>query len=257
MTIYTEAGMGMTMLGPEGVLISLGIGLIVTNLQMVTALYNYWSIITIMIIGASAGQFDSKYINLLMPLWAGFCMLAGWLKYPDQGVGFGILVVCAMLAIMIYMVEKRHERFGIAGPGNMIVKIFTFLIVLQCVVVFFNASAIFPSDVPNLAASNNQYANIDLSSQITQVSSTGGLTATIMNVASITLQIAVSALLLMLKCLVSIALFAVVLAQVFPWIVQAGAIGAAFLIVIQFAIWTMYVLFVFYAFYRPGPDPGW
>ena len=257
MTVYTSAGMGITMLGPEGVLISLGIGLVVSNLTMVTALYNYWSIITIIIIGASAGQFDSKYMGLLMPLWAGFCMLAGWLKYPDQGVGFGILVVCTMLAIMTYMVEKRHERFGIAGPGNMIVKIFTFLIVLQCVVVFLNASAIFPSDTQKLAPSNNQYANIDLNSQITQVTSTGGLTATIMNVATITLQIAVSALLLVLKCIVSIALFSAVLSQVFPWILQSGAIGQAFLVMIQFAIWFMYILFVFYAFYRPAPDPGW
>ena len=58
------------------------------------------------------------------------------------------------------------------------------------------------------------------------------------------------------ECLLAIALFSVVLSQVFPWIVQAGAIGVAFLVVIQVAIWLMYVLFMVQTFYRPGPGSG-
>lgn len=256
-TVYTTAGMGITCLGPGGVLFSLGIEYVVTNLTLVTQLYNYWSIITTMLIGLSAGQRDAKFVGFLMPVWAGFCMMMGWLKYPNQGIGFGILVVCTMLAIMTYMVEVRHEKYGIAGPGNMIIKIFTFLIILQCVVVFMNSSQIFPTDIPQVAESNPQYANIELSQEIGQISNTGGLMALIMNAATITLQIAMSALFLLVKCLISIALFSLVLSQVFPWIVQAGAIGTAFLVVIQFAIWTMYLLFTFVLFYRPSGDPGW
>jgi hypothetical protein len=196
-------------------------------------------------------------MSVLMPIWAGFCMFAGWLKYPNPGMGFGILVVCTALAIMTFMQERVHERFGIAGPGNKVIKIFMFLIILQCVVVFINSSAIFPSETPALSASNTQYSNIDLSANIGSVSATGGMTAQIVDIASIALQTAYSSLLLMIKCLISIAAFSVIVSQVFPWIAQAGPAGVAFLVVMQFAIWAMYLLFIFTVFYRPGPDPGW
>ena len=135
--------------------------------------------------------------------------------------------------------------------------IFKFLVILQCVVVFVNSAAIFPSDVTQLAPSNPSYANIELQSDISGINSSGGLTAQIMDIATIAAQVAASVLLLVLKCLISLAIFAVVLAQVFPWIVQAGTIGVAFLVVLQFAIWTMYLMFVFTIFYRPSPDPGY
>jgi hypothetical protein len=257
LVIYAAAGMGVTFGGPAGVLIPLGIENVMSNLTQITNLYNMFSLFIILILAIASSQRDTKFMGLLIPLWAGFCMFAGWLKYPDQGAGFGILVVCTMLGIMTYWQETRHEKFGIAGPGNTIIKIFTALIVLQCVVVFVNSSQIFPADVQPIAASNNQYANIDLTKEITQVGGTGGWFAQVIDIATMSLQIAISAGLLLLKCLLSIALFSLVLAQVFPWVVQAGAIGVAFLVVIQFAIWTMYAIFVITTWYRPGPDPGW
>ena len=255
--VFAAAGMGATFGGPAGVLLSLGVENVLGNLTQITFIYDMFALFTIFILAIAASQRDTKFMGLLIPLWAGFCMYAGWLKYPNQGTGFGILVVCTMLAIMTYMQETVHERFGIAGPGNKIIKIFTFLIVLQCVVVFVNSAAIFPLDVQPIASSNAQYSNIDLTKEITNATNSGGLLAAIVDIATASLQIAITALLLMGKCLLSIALFAVVLAQVFPWIVQAGAIGIAFLIVMQFAIWTMYIIFIFSTFYRPGPDPGW
>ena len=184
-------------------------------------------------------------------------MFAGWLKYPDPGIGFGILVVCAALAIMTYMHETAHEKFGIAGPGNKVVKIFMFLIILQCVVVFVNNSAIFPDENGPVSTVNDQYTNIDLNQEVSDVNSAGGLTASVVDIATISFQTAYSALLLLIKCLISIAFFSVILSFVFPWIVQAGPIGLAFLLVMQFAIWGMYLLFIFTMFYKPAPDPGW
>jgi hypothetical protein len=255
--MYACSGWGITGTGPGGVMVSLGLEQVVSNPVLVTQFYNYWALLTLLVIAVSAGQRDSKFVTVLLPLWAAFEMYVGWLKYPDSATGFGIIVVCAALSIMMYMVETRHERFGIAGPGNMVVKIFTFLILLQCVVVFFNTSAIFPSDTPQLSASNNQYAAIDLGSQMGKISDSGGILETAVDTVSATVQLAISALILILKCLLSIALFSVVLSQVFPWIVQAGPIGAAFLILMQFAIWLMYVLFIYQVFYRPGPDAGY
>jgi len=270
MTSFASGGWGATFGGPAGVLISLGVESIITNPILVTQIYNYAAIIPLFILAISAGQRDSRFVAILIPLWAGFGLFAGWLKLPDNpgvpGSGmagsFALVVVLMMVGIMTYMHEAVHEKFGIAGPGNKVIKIFTFLIVLQCVVAFVNSAAIFPGlsgdgGVSAIAAINNQYSNIDLNTEMTQLSGTGGLFAGVVDIASATLQIAISALVLFLKLILSIALFSVVLSQVFPWIVMAGSVGLGFLIVIQFAIWTMYAIFIFTIFYKPGPDPGW
>lgn len=261
---FAMFGSGITQNGPGGILIPLGIerlstmGYILPN--MVTFYYNMFVIFVMMLIAISASQRDLKFMNILLPIWAGIAVFAGWLVYPNVATGFGIIVVSSILATGNYMTETLHEKNGIAGPGNKVVLMFKFLIILQCVVVFINASAIFPADVSQLTPSNPSYSSIDLTAQINGVNSSGGLIDQavnfIMDIATIAGQIAASALLLVIKCLISLALFSVVLSQVFPWIVQAGATGIAFLVVLQFAIWSMYLLFVFTIFYRPSPDPG-
>lgn len=254
------ASAGTTLHGPGGVLISLGIETLSTmgflTPQMVTFYYNIFSIFVMMIIAISASQRDLKFLNIFLPIWAGVAVFAGWLQYPDPAVGFALIIVATILAIGNYFADTLHEKHGIAGPGNKVILIFKFLVILQCVVVFVNSAAIFPSDVGWLSPSNPSYANIDLDAQMVGMNSSGGLTALIVDIATIAAQIAASAVLLAIKCLISLALFSVILSQVFPWIVMAGTIGYAFLVIVQFAIWTMYLLFVFTIFYRPSPDPG-
>ena len=257
MTSFASAGMGATFGGPAGVLISLGIELVVTDIVKVTAYYNYFALFVILMLAVVAGERDARFVSVLMPMWAGFCMFAGWLKYPNQATGFGVLIVCSALAIMTFMQERVHERFGIAGPGNRVIKIFMFLIILQCVVVFVNSSSIFPSEAQPLASSNTQYANIDLAGNMGATNSAGGLTASIVDIVSIATQTAYSILLLLVKCLISIAAFSLIINSVFPWIAQAGTIGIAFLVVMQFSIWLMYLVFIYTLYARPPPDVGW
>ena len=257
MVYYELAGMGATFAGPSGVLLPLGVELVVKSLPQITAIYNYFSIFMLLILAIASSQRDTKFMSILIPVWAGFCMWAGWLHFVNQATGFGIIVVCCMIAIMTYMQETIHEKFGIAGPGNKIIKIFTFLIVLQCVVVFLNTGNIFPSDTQNIGVADNKYTNIDLSNELPKLNNAGGLQNSISDILTVGTQMAIASIRLFGECLLSIALFSVVLSQVFPWVVQAGAIGVAFLVVIQVAIWLMYLLFIFQTFYRPGPDPGW
>jgi len=269
----SAAGMGLTMGGPAGVLVSLGIESIVgiaTNPTLVYQLYNYAAIIPIFILAISAGQRDTRFVGLLIPIWAGFTLFFGWLKYPDvngiAGSGaanaFALIVILVILGIMTYMQETIHERFGIAGPGNKIIKIFTFIIVLQAVVVFMNVptvfQAIFPSGTQSISTGNTQqFLNVDMNHQMTGMSGSGGLLAQIVDIATATLQIAISSVKMLITMLIGIAAFSLILTAVFPWIVQAGAIGLAFLVIIQFAIWSMYLIFIVTIFYKPGPDPGW
>ena len=253
--IFNVIGMGAT--DPGLRLISLGLEQVVANPVLVTQYYNYFAVFTLGLIAFSAAQKDTRFLALLVPLWAGFEMWAGWLVYPNPATGYAVIVCCTMLAIMAYMQDSLHERFGIAGPGNRVVKIFTFLIILQCVVVFVNGAAIFAPEVQPIAASNQQYATVDLSTNMGAINSAGGMTASVVDIAAIAVQTAYSVLLLLIKCLIAIAAFSLILNMVFPWIGAAGAIGIAFLVVIQFAIWIMYLLFIFTMFYKPSIDPGY
>lgn len=258
MSVSTELWRGLTTAGPEGVQIPLGLGQIFPNDPgSITFYYNLFSIFTLAILASVSGQRDTKYMALLIPLWAGFTMFAGWLKYDSMVQGFGILVVCSAIAMISYMQDTRHERFGIAGPGNTIIKIFTFLIVLQCVVAFTNTIHVFPDDVKPIAAVEEKYTNIDLTKEIPKLSNTGGLMNDIVSAGTASVQMGLSALRLFLECLLSIAFTSIVLMSIFPWLTQAGAAGTAFLVVLQFVIWIMDVLFILSVFYRVSLDPGW
>ena len=136
-------------------------------------------------------------------------------------------------------------------------KLFMFMIILQCTVAFVNSSAIFPSGTPPVTPTNNEYTNIDLSANMVNINGSGGLYAQIMDIVTIMPQIAASTFIMLGKAALSIGLFAIVLAQVYPWIPASGLVGWAFLVIIQFAIWALYYQFWFTVAYRPGPDPGW
>ena len=254
---FAASGMGATFLGPAGVLLSLGIESVVSNLTLVTQLYNYWAMFTITVLAVMTSQRDEKFMAVLLPLWAGLCMFFGWLKYPDMSSGFGIIVICAAIGIMNYMNVTRHEKYGIAGPGNQIIKIFTFLVVFQCIIGFVNMSNIFPSDVLPVASTNSQYTNIDLNTEMTTLNSAGGFGLDIFDIGTIFYNMMVAALKIFLTMIISVAAISVVLAASFPWLVQAGAIGVGFLVVLQFVIWIMYAFLIFQLFYKPTADPGW
>ena len=256
--VYAASGMGITGMGPANVLISLWVENVITNnTGLVTQIYNWWSVLTCGTIAWSAGQRDARFMTILTCVWAAFCMMAGWLQYPNQVGGYGLIIMAIGICLVSYMVEARHERFGIAGPGNMIIKIFTMLIMLQVALGLINNAGIFPAEIPNIAPTNTQYTNINLQQEMGNINSAGGLTAYVVDITTLIAQTGYSALLLLIKLIISIALFSVVLNGMFPWIAAAGAPGVAFLIAVQFAIWIMYVLFIFTIYFKPSPDPGY
>lgn len=254
---YIAAGLGLTMGGPAGVLIPLGIERVVSDSTSVAMYYNWFALGLLTLLGVMSGYRDTKFMAILLPIWAAVSLFSGWLTFPDPGAGFAIIVVMCILAGVNYMQEVRHEKFGIAGPGNIIMKLFMFMIILQCTVAFVNGSAIFPSGTQPLAPTNSEYTNIDLSANIGNINGSGGLFAQIMDIVTMAAQIGYSTLIMLGKGLLSIGLFAVVLAQVYPWIPAAGVVGFGFLVILQFAIWALYYQFWFQLTYRPGIDPGW
>ena len=259
------SGLGGTSAGPGGVLLSLGIETLgVLTTTQVSNIYNYVAIIIILIVALTASQRDSRAVMILTPLTAGFTLWAGWMNFNNNpnpgaamGTEFGVILICVVIGIVNYMTEVQHERFGIAGPGNKVVKLFWFLIILQATVGLVNNAAIFPSDVQPISTSTSQYSNINLNTEMTSMNSAGGLTALVVDIVTIAGQIAASILLLLLKMLVSIGAFGVIMYAVFPWFAQAGVAGAGILVVLQIGIWLMYMMFIFTIFYKPSPDPGY
>lgn len=236
-------------------LISLQIeNVLANNPALVTKLYNYFAIVTLLMIGLSAGKSSARFINILLPLWAAFEVFAGWLTFPDQGTGVGVIVACFGLAAMSYMIDVRHERFGIAGPGNLTMKLIAWVIIIQASVAFVNAAAIFPQGSPVATPTNNQYKQLttDLSTQIGSMNAAGGLTAPAVDIVSQGTQMAIGALLFFLRIAVSLGAFSVVLLWIYPFLGQSAA-GIAFLSFIQIAIWILYAFFILQLF-RPGTE---
>ena len=267
MTVTGGSGLGITANGPGGVLLSLGIETLgILSTAQVSNIYNWVAVIVIIIVGVSASMLDKKAMMIITPIVAGFTMWAGWMNFNNNPnpsgsmlTEFGIVVMCVVIGIVNYMTEVQHERFGIAGPGNKVIKLFWFLIILQAVVGMVNQASIFPSDVQPISTvnSNPEYANLNLMTEMTEINSAGGLTAQVVDIISITGQLAASILLLFLKVIISLALFSVVMYGVFPWFAQAGIAGGLILGIIQIGIWLMYLMFIFTIYYKPSPDPGY
>jgi hypothetical protein len=267
MTFTGGSGLGLTMAGPGGVLFSLGIETLgVLSSTQIWNIYNWAAVLLICITAVSASMLDKKAMIIITPIVAGFTMWAGWLNFNNSpnpsasmATEFGILIICVVIGIVQYMTEVQHERFGIAGPGNKVVKLFWFLIILQAVVGMVNQSSIFPSDVQPLSTTNSnpEYRNINLNTEMTEINSAGGLTAAVVDIVSIAGQLAASILLLLLKMIISLAAFSVIMYGVFPWFAQAGVAGVLILGIIQLGIWLMYVMFIFTIYYKPSPDPGY
>ena len=102
------------------------------------------------------------------------------------------------------------------------------------------------------SAVSNQYTNVDLTSQVTSITSTGGILENIVSDVMILTQMAFSGLRAFLSIMLSIALFSLTLTQIFPFI-TTSPLAVALLAVFQIAIWLLYAKFIMDLFYKPSP----
>jgi hypothetical protein len=157
-----------------------------------------------------------------------------------------------MLGVSIYMKDTLKERFGIGGPGSTLVTLVTFMILLQTSVGLINGIGLFET---NVAPTPNQYQNVDLSTQTTNLNNQGGLFADILSSGSIVLDIFISAIKMGLTIIASIAVFAVVLASIYPWMAATTG-GALVLTALQVGIWLLYAFYIYDLFVKPPNDLG-
>lgn len=220
-------------------LVSLGIERVVSVTQA-TVYYNWISIGILFSIGAMASMRTTRFFAILVPIFAALLVFFQWLNGPNAVQTWAIIVVTAVLAAAIYMKGSLHERFGMAGPGSMVFNVLFYILILQSVVGFVNATAIWDYN----AAYNqfDKYSSIDVTSQVTTIGQQGGGLDTISQVGAILTDMTIGAIRMFISMVASIAVFSVVLGIVFPWIPGSGPIGIALLALLQLGVYIIYYM---------------
>lgn len=233
---YTEAR-GVTCQGPLGLLIPLGFE---NSVPAATAvwIYNMICILLLFLLGAASGERNTRFFSVLIPMMAGMFVYFGWLHTPNATATWSIILGAGILAGMIYMKESLRENWGIGGPGETLMNIAFYLIILQCVIGVVNGSGIFESNAP-LAVTPAEYQSVDLTEQINDISDTGGLMGDIQSVANILWSMGVGALRAFIQILKAITLSSVVILEAFPFL-QGSTLVTGILIAFNIGEWLLF-----------------
>jgi len=240
-TENVSAVVSVTCKGPYDILVSLGIENFLP-LSQARIYYNWISVAMLVMIGAMASSRTTRFISILIPVMAALFVYFGWFTFADPSNParlLGIIIVGAVLAVAAYMKGSLHERFGIAGPGSMMFNLVFFIIILQATVGFVNSTALW--DVNAAPTASTEYSNIDLKTEITSVSSTGGLLNDISQTTTILTEMAIGCLKMFISMGIALVAFSVTIAIVYPWI-ASSLYGPALLILLQVGIYAIYYM---------------
>jgi hypothetical protein len=250
-TENVSSGRTVTCKGVTNITVSLGFENVVPMAQA-RVYYNWISVGLLVMVGAMASSRTTRFVAILVPIFAAMLVFFGWMtaanpKYPEQL--WGVIVVTAVLAVAIYMKGSLHEKFGIAGPGSMFFNLVFYIILLQAVVGFVNYTQVW--DGINAAPSeNNQYTNIDLSAEITDINNTGGLLNEVQQMGNVILDATFGIIKMFIAMGFALCSFYLTMGIIFPWI-SATTEGAALLLLIQVGIYIIYFMAFMRFIYKP------
>lgn len=234
-TSYAEQYIGVTCLGPTGVLVDLGFPV------GYTYFYNYISLGFLFMIAASASERNNEFWAILLPLFAAMFMWFGWLVGPSAEQLWGIVICCGVIAVAVYIKGRQQAKFGIAGPGSPFLNLVFWMIVLQASIGFINATDLFAY---NSAVTPDQYTNVQLSEDVTNITGTGGFWDSITSDAYLLGMAAFSALTMLWKTLAAVVNFQSLVLSIASWMASnplvstmliAITIGIDFMIAV--AVW--------------------
>lgn len=234
-------GAGVTMKGPNGVLVDMGLPS--------TGWYQWISMCCLFMLASLASQRTKQYWALLIPIFAAIFLWFGW--FTGKSTLAGIVILCAVLGAIIYMKSSLREKFGIGGPGTMLLNIIVYLMILQACVGFINGLEMWSdAGMTNQAVTpTNAYMNIELTT-ISNLQGAAGLTGDIIATATIFVDMALTALGIFGFMLFSLITIYPTIQLLFPWMLQSAQTIALFAL-IQIGIWIMYVLFIYQTWYKP------
>ncbi len=258
------AGTSATLLGAGGYLIDLGI----ENVPGVTTAqakfyYNIISIALVMWLAWVADEPSSAQFCIIGVGISAFTAYVGWFTTPNPGGQWGLIVMCALLAVLLYMTEKKRFLYGINGAGDPLVQIVVFLLILQSTIGLINGAGIFtagttvanPSECANGSVTYTSCTingNVALSN-IQTSSGTENILGQTFNVLLTIATMGWNLLVMIVQLLVSVACFSYVLYSTYPWILASPQ--AVLLVgIMQVAIWIIYMLAIFRYVFKPMPQ---
>ena len=262
----TAAGAVSSMLGSGGYLIDLGL----ENVPGVTATqakfyYNIISFALVIWLAWVADEPSSAQFCVIGVGIAAFCAYVRWFTTPNPVGQWGLIVMCALLAVVLYMTEKKRFLYGDNGAGDPLINIVVFLLLLQSTIGLINGAGIFsagttvstPSDCANGSVTYENCAingNMQLSSIQTN-SGTENILGQTFNILSTVVTMGWNLLVLIVQLLISVACFSLVLYQTYPWI--ASSPQAILLVgLLQVSIWLIYMFALFRYVWKPMPQDG-
>ena len=247
------ASRGVTANGPYNLLVPLGIEQVVTPLSTALMYYNWIAVMMIFFVMAMASQRNMRFFVIIIPLLAALLAFFGWLNDPSPLKVWSLIILTGFMAAAIYMKDTNKEKWGSGGPGLTLFNIVFFIILLQTAIGVVNSTAIWDH---NLAVTPSQYQNVDLGTQMTGISNTGGLLDGVITTAVSLLIMGIMLLQTVILILLSVVCIAAVLLMAFPFL-AGNAMVLAFIGAIQVIIWLVYAWFLFSIVYKPMPDGGY
>lgn len=264
-TIVTASIMGRN---PLGLLIDLHIQ---DFLPADTAVmyYNYIAVVLTVVWAAFASQSNESRYTFTTPLFAALMIWIGWLNAGSSAVSatqyWGSVLLCLVLGAFMYLNDMNHEKYGMPGTGDKLMAV-AFMIMCFTAAFGFVASAEFGLFNENsTGATQNKMCgsaytcdsagNIDLSSSVTTVSSSGGIVESILSDAYFAVQIAVGALKTAIIVVASVLFFSGVILAAYPAL-SASPQVVAFLVLMNLVIWAIYYATFFRWYYKPGVGEG-
>lgn len=260
------AGTSSTFLGAGGYLIDLGI----QHVPGVTAsqaafYYNIISIALVMWLAWVADEPSSAQFCIIGVGISAFTAYVGWFTTPNPAGPWGLIIMCAILAIILYMTEKKRFLYGINGAGDPLINILVFILLMQSSIALINGMGIFqsgatvatPSDCANGSVTYTNCA-INGSVQLTNIQEFSGTKDIISQIFDVVLtigQMGFYLLVLVINLLVSVACFAAVVLMTYPWIAQSPQ-AMILLGIMQLGIWIIYTLALWRYVWKPMPQDG-
>lgn len=260
------AGTAATLLGSGGYLIDLGI----QNIPGITAAqaafyYNIISIALVMWLAWVADEPSSAQFCIIGVGIAAFTAYVGWFTTPNPGGQWGLIIMCAVLSVILYMTEKKRIQFGINGAGDPLINILVFILLMQSSIGLINGAGIFSLGIgvanpSECAMGSVTYTNcaINGSIMLTNIQTTSGtenILGQTFNYLSTVVTMGYNFLILIVQLLISVACFAFVLYQTYPWI-SASPQAIILVGLLQVGIWFIYVLALFRYVWKPMPGDG-
>lgn len=257
----TAAGSSVTLAGSLGLLVSLGIenvpGVTIAQARLY---YNWISFGLVVWIAFAADDRSSTQYCLIATGMAALTAWFGWFTTPNPVGKWGLIILCALLSVSMYMTEKKRVTYGVSGGGDPMLNVLLFVIIFQATIGLINGVGFFQpgqmAPTPSTCGAGEYTScSINGNAQLTNLQNTSG-SGNVLNAGFDVLTTVALAgwnlLVLIIQIAISLVAFSYVIVTVYPWITQSAP-AIIFMGIVQLGIWFIYTMAIFRWIWKPMP----